>query len=101
MAENIGRLFEALSQVRIMTPKDVNTIYNLLSQIYNILYSEMNKDIQKKHNKLERETREEMIKRNKGIKETFFVVKSNTWERELRAFAKEKQKEEEFTPGAV
>jgi len=101
MPENVMRLFEALSQVRILTPKDVNTVYNLLNQLYNVLYPDMDDETQKKHNELERETREEKIKRTKGMKDTFFVAKSNEWERELRAFAKKKQKEEEFTPGAV
>ena len=101
MVEDTSKLFEALSRTRILTPRDYNTIYNLLSQIYNILYSYMDDDMKKKHDKLEMETREEMGKRIKGGKDTFFAIKSNSWERELRAFNKKIMKEQEFSPGGI
>lgn len=94
-------LFGALSQARVLYSNDVNLIYRLLVQIYNNLFVHMDAETKEKHNKLEEQTRDEMTNFNKKSKSTYFTFKSNEWERELRAFFKQVQKDSEFTPGGI
>ena len=101
MKEKVIPLFDSLDKTRILMSSNVQMIYNILSQIYNVLYPFMDGDMRKEQNKLEKDVLEELISFKKKRKHSFFVTKSNIWERSLRSFAHDKIKEDEFSPGGI
>lgn len=99
----INELLRVLNQSKILYPKDNRLIYNILCQIYNEEYSELNKeeDSKKKLEKIYNELTTEFCKNTNGKKHTFFLQKANEFERELRVFANDHIKEDEFSVGGV
>ena len=96
------KLFQVLSQTKVISPYSSLTIYNILNQIQNVIWIFIKEE--KKEDqfiKLAEVTNKELANLNKGYTHTYFKSKSDEWEKELRYFAFNKMKEDDFTPGGV
>lgn len=99
--EEIMQLFEALSRARILMPKDTNTIFNLLNQIYTVMFPYIKKEDMPVFKEWYLGVGEEKEKISIGDKSSRFTILSQEWERELRTYAIQHVKEEEITLGGM